>query len=165
MANPLASRRWRFAALLLVVGAVFGWLVYSRSSSPRPARTIHDAAFAASANRLCAATLPRLRASAEPVRSEDDREAETAAAIDKASAGIDALVVQLRGLDVRPADAAKVDAWLADWNAYTAAGRRYAAAIRRGDPLKYGLVDDESVAPLRAVSSFARANFIDACIP
>jgi len=163
--NRIAARRWRFASVLLIVGIVLGAIAYNRGNSPRPAPTINDQGFVAAANRLCLKTLPGLRATRIPVKSEDDREAETAAAIDSASSGVDALVVRLRSLEVTSAAAAEVDAWLEQWGAYTAAGRRYAAAIRRGDPREYGRVDDESVAPLNAISRFSRGNRIDACIP
>jgi len=149
----------------LAVILVLGGVAYSRGQSPRPKPTIADRAFVLAANRRCAAVLPRLRATEDTVRSEDSREKETTAAINRASTGIDELVAGLRRLPMAPAAAPKIDAWLDAWGDYTAAGRRYAAAIREGDPMQYGRVDDESVAPLKAIARFSRANRIDACIP
>ncbi|HVE93700.1 MAG TPA: hypothetical protein VNB24_02180 [Acidimicrobiales bacterium] len=165
MSSPSRSLRWRYVAATIAIVLVLGGIAFTRGRAPRPKPTIEDPAFVLAANQRCADVLPRLRATEDTVRSEDSREKETAEAIDRASTGIDALVADLRRIPTAKAAAPKVDAWLEAWADYTAAGRRYAAAIRAGDPMQYGRVDDESVAPLRAISRFSRANRIDACIP
>lgn len=162
---PNRPRRARLAAAVIAVVLLLGAVAYTRGRAPRPEPTIDDPTFVLAANRQCAAVLPRLRATEDTVRSEDAREKETAAAIDRATDGIDQLVADLRDLPMSSTASSKIDAWLNTWGDYTAAGRRYAAAIRAGDPMVYGRIDDESVAPLRQISRFSRANRIDACIP
>lgn len=151
--------------MIVAVLLVLGGLAYTRGRAPRPKPTIDDPAFVVAANRRCAAVLPQLRATEDTVRSEDSREKETAVAIDRATDGIDELVSDLRTVPMSTTAAPKIDEWLDAWGDYTAAGRRYAAAIRAGDPMQYGRVDDESVVPLKRISRFSRANRIDACIP
>lgn len=149
----------------MVATLLLGAWVTSMVWSPRPGATIDDAAFVTAADRLCAATLPKLRAPEDAEPSNDDREEETAAEVERAADGIDALVVKLGSLDRKPASSPEVESWLRSWGAYAAAGRRYAAAVRRGNPMEYGAVDDESKAPLKAIVAFSRGNRIDACIP
>lgn len=124
-----------------------------------------DSNFERAAVAICSKKIPPLRA----VRREDDTERnlekETAAKIDSVASKLSEVVDDLRALDVRPANRAQVDAWFGHYDDYIQAGRDYAAAIRRGHPEEYAKVDDQAVAPLKAISDFAHANRIDACIP
>lgn len=158
-------RRRRPIQALIAIAAAFTALVLWQNRDVRPARTMRDAKFERAAKAVCAEKIPPLRAVRREERTDDDLEEETAAAVDRAASELEAVVADLRAFDVRPENAARVDAWLDEFDDYIAAGRHYAAAIREGDPAVYSEVDDEAVAPLRAISRFARANHLDACIP
>jgi Asp-tRNA(Asn)/Glu-tRNA(Gln) amidotransferase A subunit family amidase len=158
-------KRRRPIQVMIAITAVFTLLVLWQNRDVRPARTMQDPKFEKAANALCAEKIPPLRAVRREEKSEDDLEKETAAAIDKAATKLEGVVAELRTLEVQPKNQSTVAAWLAEFDGYIAAGRHYANALRAGDPEEYTQVDDEAVAPLKAISHFARANYLDACIP
>lgn len=131
----------------------------------RPPRTIDDPAFESAAEALCAEELPKLRATRREERTDDDLEQETAKQVDEVADSLERVVADLRALDVRAQDADEVATWFGHFDDYIEAGRRYAEALRTGDESLYSKVDDEGVAPLQAISRFARGNHIDSCIP
>jgi hypothetical protein len=85
--------------------------------------------------------------------------------IDRVATKLEAAVAELRALPHKPANDTLIESWLAEYDAYIAAGRHYADALRTENEEAYTAADDEGVAPLKAISTFARANHIDACIP
>ncbi len=151
--------------VMIGIAAAFTLLVLWQNRDIRPPRSMQDPKFETAANALCAEKIPPLRAVQRDEKTEDDLEEETASAIEKTAAKLDDVVAELRTLEVMPKNQSMVEAWLGEFDGYVAAGRRYAAAIRQGDPDVYTRVDDGAVAPLKAISDFARANHLDACIP
>lgn len=122
---------------------------------------IDDAAFASKAERICAADLPPLRAD---LTDDEPREPDDIApTIEERAGSLERLVRTLRGLEVQPAARAEVDSWLADWDAYVDVGRRYARALRDGDPDEYSAVADEGLEPQARISAFARTNGFKSC--
>ena len=131
----------------------------------RPARTITDPAFERAAIAVCTERIPPLRAVRREGNTDDDLETETARAVDRAATRLAAAVTELRSLPVLPQYQSEVDTWFGHFDDFVKAGHDYADALRTGDENTYSVVDDEAIAPLKAISRFARANHIDACIP
>ncbi len=148
-----------------VLAAYIGLVVWQNRPEARPQRTMNDPAFERAAGAICAKKVPPLRAVRREDDSDESLEKETAAQIERVATKLEAVVVELRDLEVKPANAAQVDAWFGHFDDYVAAGRAYAAALRGGNEDVYNRVDDRAIAPLEAISRFARANLIDACIP
>lgn len=122
---------------------------------------IDDPRFAGQAERICSQELPPLRAD---LSDDEPREpAEVAPTIDDRAASLEALVRSLRALPVKPAARAEVDEWFGDWRRYIDVGRRYADALRDGDPDRYSAVADEGLEPQARISAFARANGFKSC--
>jgi hypothetical protein len=153
--------------LLALVGitVVFTALVLYQNRNFRPARTIDDPKFVSAATAICEKSIPQLRATRREDDTNDDLEIETADQIDKVIPRLEKVVVELRALDVRAADQAKVAEWFGAFDRYIAAGKAYSAALRSRNDDRYGKADDAAVQPLSDISNFARANRIDACIP
>lgn len=163
-----AIRKQILVSVGVIVLVVALGLWRSLDFSPRPARTITDPSFVRAANALCD---KQVRPLAEKQRSSsqedkiDDGPKANAAKVEKTADKLETAVTELRALPHRPQNASQLDAWFGEFDGYIAAGRHYAAALRTGDAAKYTKVDDEGVAPLKAISHFARANRIDSCIP
>jgi hypothetical protein len=153
---------------VVVIGitAVFTALVLWQNRDYRPPRTITDPKFAAAANALCKAKIRPLAEVRRPSRDDgSDTPKNNAKKIDQVADKLAAAVVELRALPHRPANDAEIESWLAEFDAYVEAGRTYADALRTGNEETYTAADDAGVAPLKAISDFARANHIDSCIP
>ncbi|HVV38312.1 MAG TPA: hypothetical protein VHC63_17015 [Acidimicrobiales bacterium] len=150
--------------VLIMLPAGIEWIVSKR----RPARTMTDPTFVRAANALCAQEVKPLaekqRSSQEQEKIDDSPKA-NAAKVDKVADKLEAAVAHLRALSHRPANNDQLNAWFGAFDDYVKAGRDYAAALRTGNETEYNKVDDEGVAPLKAISHFARANRIDNCIP
>ena len=152
-------QKWAIAVVLaaIAMGAFVAWSV---SQSRRPAATIDDDAFVRRANEICARDIPALRA--------PERRSSTTAlrpqTLRSVAGGIDRVAARLRDVPVEGDDAARVDAWLDDWDRYTEVGRRYADAVERDDPETYSAIDDEAVVIARRMGRFARGNHIDDCV-
>ena len=159
-------RRRRGVLVTVVISVVLGVVFALQQYEPRPPRTMSDPQFVAAANALCT---QKVRPLAEQRRSSgeggSDSPRANARKIDRVADKLEAAVAELRALEHRPANNGEIDAWLAEFDAYIAAGRRYADALRSGDEAIYTKADDAAVEPLEAISRFARANLIDACIP
>lgn len=156
-------RRWRLWIIvgMLTVAAVAGIVAWSSGKSRRPEATIDDAAFVRRANAVCARQIPALRAPERRATSTTTLRVETLYSV---ADGIDRVAGDLRTVPVEPDDAARVDAWLDDWTRYTEVGRRYAAAVERGDTGAFSKIDDEAVVLARRMGRFARGNRIDDCV-
>jgi hypothetical protein len=161
-------RRRRPIQVLIGITAVFTLLVLWQNRDFRPARTMTDPSFVRAANALCD---KQVRPLAEKQRSstEENKINDTAKAnakkVDAVADKLEAAVSDLRALPHRPENADQLDAWFGEFDGYIAAGRHYAAALRTGNAAQYNKVDDEGIAPLKAISHFARANRLDSCIP
>ncbi len=152
--------------ILIGVTIAFTLLVLWQNRDFRPERTMTDPQFERAAIKICEKSIPNLRAKRREGDSDTDNlEEQTAKDVDRAATRLAGVVAQLRSLDVRPENKRQVTAWFAHFDAYIAAGRHYADALRTGNDRLYNNVDDEGVAPLKAISAFGRANHIDACIP
>ena len=130
------------------------------ASTPDAPR-ISDQAFVDRAEGLCARELPPLRA--DLADDETRQPDEVAPTVEARADSLDAMVAALRELPVAAADRAEVNDWLEDWDAYVAVGRRYAAALRDGDPDRYSAVADAGMEPQVRISAFARVNGFDSC--
>jgi hypothetical protein len=152
--------------VIVGITALFTLLVLWQNRDIRPPRTMEDPKFEAAANAVC---LKQVRPLAEQQRSSGDEVDDTpkanAVKVERVATKLEAAVADLRALDQLPRNASQIESWLAEFDAYIEAGRHYAAALRRGNQDEYLKVDDEGVAPLKAISHFARANHLDACIP
>ena len=149
---PLRRRLFGAAATLSVVAACGG--------SPT-APQIADQVFVERAERLCARELPPLRAD---IADDEAREpGEVAPTVEARADSLTEMVAGLRDLPVAGDDRAEVGDWLDDWDAYVSVGRRYAAALRDGDPDRYSAVAEQGLAPQERISAFARANGFESC--
>ena len=166
-----AKGLWRLRRpiqVIVAIAAAFTALVLWQNRDVRPSRTMSDPSFERAANSLCA---EKIRPLAEQRRSSseqgdvDDSPKANARKIDKVAAKLAAAVAELRTLPHRPANTAQLEGWFAEFDAYIVAGRHYADALRTGNEEIFTRADDKGVAPLEAISDFARANHIDACIP
>lgn len=146
----------------VVIGAAFA---RTYDWAGRPERTINDPSFERSAAKICEKEIPKLRAVKREEDTDDPLEEETADQVDDVADDLEAMVGRLEALEVRSADKAAVGSWFDAYADFIAAGRRYADALRGGDENVYNEVDNEAVEPLKRVRDFARANYIDACIP
>jgi hypothetical protein len=161
-------RRRRPIQVLIGIAFAFTLLVLWQNRNFRPGRTMTDPSFVRAANALCE---KKVRPLADKQRSStqedkiDDGPKANARRVDAAADKLEAAVTELRALPHRPQNTSQLDAWFGEFDGYIAAGRHYAAALRTGDAAKYNNVDDEGVAPLKAISHFARANRLDSCIP
>lgn len=163
-AAPGRLRRWRWP--LVVAAAVLGVAGLSRSlgRGPEiPPRSVHDAAFTRRADAACARALPALRRDRPVVREDTGTGADLAGRVERAAAGLEGLAGRLRALPVAAADRPRVDRWLDDWDAYAAAGRRYARALRTGDQAAVGRAGPRGEHLARRIYLFSRANGMDRC--
>lgn len=160
--RPLLIATAWIASIALLIS---GWAWFALIRNPRPARTMTDPTFERSANALCASRIPKLRAVRRQGDTDKDLEQATAKAVENAASKLTSVVAELRGLSVETKNATQVSAWFSHFDDYIKAGHDYAAALRTGNADVYNRVDDEGIAPLKAISHFARANHIDACIP
>jgi hypothetical protein len=158
-------KRRRPIEVMIVITVLFTLLVLYQNRNFRPGRTMSDPQFERAANAICKSSIPPLRAVRPKAESESDLEKATARQVDHAATKLEGVVVRLRALEVRPENQRQVAAWLRHFDDYVAAGRHYADALRTGNDKLFNRVDDEGVAPLKAISHFARANRIDHCIP
>jgi hypothetical protein len=143
------------AAILVSVAAV------ACSNTGRPAATIDDPAFVRRANAVCRPIVAKLRAPDHKATSTTELRAST---IDATADGVAAVAARLRTIPVRQQDAARVRAWLADWDRFVSVGHRYAAAVKADDPQRYTRIDDEAVDLAERIGRFAKGNRIDDCI-
>ena len=140
--------------LLLLVGA-------GACGDDPPVATINDPSFVRQANAICRERIPDLRAADRKATSTTELRAST---LQARADGLDEVAEELDALPVRPADADRVDAWLADWDRFVEIGRRYAAAVEADDPETYTEIDDEAVDLSERIGRFARGNGLDDCV-
>ena len=161
-------KRRRTIQVIVAVIAAFTLLVLWENRNLRPARTMTDPSFVKAADALCAKQVRPLaekqRSSSDEAKYNDTPKA-NAKRIDDVADKLAAAVVQLRALPHRAANTSQLKAWFGDFDHYIAAGRNYAESLRTSNEAVYSKVDDQGVAPLKAISHFARANYLDSCIP
>lgn len=137
------------AAIVLLLSLVSSW-----RSTVAPVDRVSDRDFIAEAGQICA-------------RAERDvfvpyRDAETRRPEDLALA-VEGIVDDLRAIEVAPADQPKVDAWLAAWDDWTAAGFDYAAASNDGDADRAEDISNDAVLARSVINRFAYANGLTDC--
>ena len=148
-------------ALRRVGVPVAALLVLTGCGNPPEGPRIEDASFTAAAAEICGKALPALRAD---VADDTPRQpVEVAPTVDERADSLADLVEELRAVDVEEAARPEVEAWLQDWDRYVEVGRRYAAALRSGDPDRYSSVAEEGRGPQERISAFARTNGMDSC--
>jgi len=144
------------ASLWVVVG-----LMTSSCGGGPEAPRIDDPGFAQQAERICAKDFPPLRAD---LSDDEPREpGEIAPTVEARADSLEAIVRTLRELRVDPKARGAVDDWFTDWATYVGVGRRYADALREGDPERYSMVADEGLESQARISAFARANGFKSC--
>jgi hypothetical protein len=154
----LAARRLWVASVVSVVTA-FAALQLLGGGAAAPAR-LSDHRFLVAASGACA------RANATeiaPHLAELHGDAEVAR-LDKLATAQDALVDELRSLEVASRDQAAVDEWLNKWDAWTTAGHRYAQAAAIGDQARMRTISEHSRSSKIAIDQFAYANGISDCV-
>lgn len=152
MRAPPKIAVWTCALFALLAPACGGGV-----DAPR----VDDPTFARHAERICAKDLPPLRAD---LSDDEPREPEEVApTIEARAESLEGLVGTLKAVEVQPGAQDEVESWLADWDAYIDVGRRYAKALRGGDPDQYSAVADEGLAPQARISAFARTNGFKSC--
>ena len=158
-------RRWGLVAgAALVLGvSIIALSVWLNDGPDIPPRTVADVRFTDQAEAVCAAKLPPLREGRPEVREDTGTEEEFAARVDRAADGLAGVIRDLRVIPVAPADAAEIEAWLEDWDAYVAVGRTYAERIRAGDENAPREIEGEGTRLSTAIFVFARANGMPAC--
>lgn len=159
------GRRWWMAAAgAVAVGLVLIALAAWLSGGPDiPPRTVADVGFTDRAEAVCAESLPPLRAQRPEVREDTGAPEEFARRVERAADGLAAVAGELRALPVDATDAAEVEAWLDDWDAYVGVGRRYAGRIRAGDEEATGEVESEASRLSTRIFVFARSNGMPSC--
>jgi hypothetical protein len=161
--RPRTSRRATALALAAAAALLAGLGILATAGvagGHGRVRTTGDAAFVRAANALCARTLAPLRGRHAPGKLSPS---ERAARVESLAHTLDGLAAELRTIPVREPDRPVVGEWLATWDAYTATGRRYAAALRDDDPAA-GTIRAEGNEPLTRLLAFARLNHIDQCV-
>lgn len=164
-ASARAAGRLRHRATLLWAASV-GCAVtalaliplVARPDAPRVPR-ISNRAFVLRANEVCA----RARVS-EPEVREARSGAPDSARIDELVTRVDAMVGELRDLEVDPNDRPAVQRWLDDWGRYLAAGERLAVALRRGDDAAARQADADSEVPKQVLDRFSATNGLTQCV-
>ena len=158
-------RRWGLVAgaAVLVSLVVIGLSVWLSGGPDIPPRSVADLRFTDRAEAVCAEKLPPLRAARPETREDSGTPAQFAARIDRAADGLEAVARDLRALPVAPPDAAEVDGWLDDWEAYVAVGRGYADRLRAGDEESTAEVEAEGTRLSRGIFVFARSNGMPSC--
>lgn len=152
------SGLWATSAVLLVVGAGL-YAAVDRGEPPGPGG-ISDISFVAAANARCAQTAKGVvEANRQPLSGEAE-----VARYQRLASGWEAMVADLRDLPIAPTDAAAVDGWLQAWDRWTSLGHDYANAMAARDEAEASSIIERSRIPKKAMTDFADANALDACI-
>ena len=150
--RPLRKIALRTGALIALLAPACGGV-----DAPR----IDDPTFARNADQICAKDLPPLRAD---LSDDEPREpADVAPTIEARAESLEGLVRKLKAVEVQPGARREVGSWLAEWDTYIEVGRRYAEALREGDPDRYSAVANEGLVPQARISAFARTNGFKSC--
>lgn len=148
-------------ALLALVAVGVARFLHRPDDGPR---VVTDAAFVSAAGQLCRATLPDLRPPTTKSKTDVVTAAQTAAGVNHAADGITGLAGKLSALPVaEPAQAASVQAWLADWHRYADVGRQYASLLQSGNVAGGQRVAQSGGPAYQRADKFARANHLDDC--
>ena len=144
--------------LLLVLVAL---VALPACAEDAPPATINDPAFVRRANAVCRERIPALRAPDRKATSTTQLRGST---LDARADALAAVADELDALPIRPADAGRVDAWLADWDRFVEVGHRYADAVAADDQEASSKIDDEAVDLSERIGRFARGNGLDDCV-
>ncbi|PLS76745.1 MAG: hypothetical protein CYG61_00405 [Actinobacteria bacterium] len=151
---------------MVVSLGVFALVVAGLSRGPRiPPRSVTDVSYTRRAEAECKRALPELRAQRPQLgeRTKDEA-ALVAEKVERTANGLEKLVARLRALPVAAADQGRVERWLDDWDAYLAVGRRYSAALRRGDNDAPARAARDGDPLTRRVYLFSKANGMPSCV-
>lgn len=158
---PTSKRRWVLRGLLITVTLI--WILVLLNSARRDGgERIGDAQFIRAAETVCKEAGAKINDRKPP--GADASLEERAASVERVAGHLTDMARKLRALSVDGADAASVDRWLDELDAFNAVGRRYAAAIRSGDERRAERVGNEGDAPSGTFNATARANDIDNCV-
>jgi hypothetical protein len=162
---PGRVRRWGLVggAAVLVSLLIIALSVWLSDGPDIPPRSVADVAFTDEAEAVCADKLPPLRAARPESREDSGTAAEFARRIDRAADGLEDVIRDLRALPVAAPDAAEVDGWLDDWDAYVTVGRGYADRLRGGDAASTAEVEAAGTRLSRSIFLFARSNGMPSC--
>jgi hypothetical protein len=155
----LARRFWVTSGALVALAFVLLTLV-RHGGGDDPDRLVHDE-FARQAGSICDATRRGPLAQVPDARRtgpEDPRRIEALAV------GFDAMVTDLRRIEVPVADRERVARWLDGWDDYIALGHRYAEALRANDGRDEREANSDSLVPKHAIDRFSVVNGMNSCI-
>lgn len=163
----MTRARWTLLAgaviALLPVAALITWDVAERGSEPPTAteasQTLRPGLVEA-ANEVCAAAQRVVEA--DPPAGENASFEERARIVERLADLYDRTATDLESLP----GAAESDSflgWAAAWHEFADLGRRYADAIRTGNPAIYEPAGDAADEPARALSAYARDNRLTEC--
>jgi len=155
--NRTVRRLWISSVACLVLALVLLDLLGGGSTV---VERISDRRFTAAANDACSRTESLdIEPNSQPLRGD--------AEINRVRRLVEAqerLVDELRDLPVAAADQDTVDGWLAAWDAWTAAGHRYAQASAAGDEAQARAVSERSRGAKLHIDAFASANGMPHCV-
>jgi len=166
--QELATRPWwkrpsGIAVAVIVLGS-FGLWAYALSglAARTPPDTLSDTAYAAAAEPRCAAA--RAAIDELPLAMTARSAIERSETLDDATDLVDALIRELRSIPVDgEADRALVDAWLEDWERYSADRRRYAVALRSDASARFTLTARNGSNYTRTMDAMADLNGMPSC--
>lgn len=155
--RQLRRLRWGAAGLVGVVLALVGFAALPAALPDAPVIAGDD--YRRQADLACAAGRARLVGLPEP--DDDATDDERADAVARYIDEVEGLAGELRALAAAPG--AGLRAWLDDWDAYVASGRRYVAAARLGDLRGLQQADEDSRRVLRRIDTVSVANGMGDC--
>ncbi len=167
-AGPQPERRrtvlWVLLVCAVLIAVVTLGAVHFLHRPDDGPRVVTDGVFLSTASQTCRATLPDLRPPTTKSKTDVVTAAQTAADVSHAADGITRLAAKLGTIPVdEPAQAAAVQAWLADWHSYAAVGRRYASLLQAGDVADAQRVAQTGGTAYQRADRFARANRLGDC--
>lgn len=155
--RQLRRLRWGAAGILGLVVVLGGFAALPAALPDAP--VIASDIYRRQADMACAAGRTRLVGLPEP--DGDATDDERADAVSRYIDEVEGLAGELRALAVAPEGGLR--AWLDDWDAYVASGRRYVAAARLGDLSGLQQADDDSRRILRRIDAVSVANGMGDC--
>jgi hypothetical protein len=164
--RPTRSHRakWFIVAVVVVLAAV---VIGVAGETMKPAKTgprvLTDRQYMKLANDECAKALPDLRPADTGPFGKTATPAQTAAQIDHAAGGLDALADRLAALPASAVDRPHVTTWLDGWHRYSGLGRQYAEFLRQHGSANPGRLLSDSVQEAKSVDAFALANGLSGC--
>lgn len=161
--RPWYRRPTGWLLALIVAGSFVLWFyAFSGLARRDPPDTLDEAAYAAAAQPICAASRARIDALpiAQATRSPEERAAVLSDATDELVVMVDRLRDLTPGTD---RDRAIVTAWLEDWDRYVADRRAYAAVLATGTDAQFVLTARNGEIYTKSMDNLATVNDMLEC--